>query len=358
MQRNIEAKIERHIKFLQLQEVERPLIGCCIGGWDQFGKYLGGNSKAFPEGYLTPGDIHIENFLELYEYYFERIDFDDDLIRTAEPFPAIPWCEAAVGCPIRFSGKNFWSEPVKVNINEFFDALPRAKEIWMRKYEEFLFFLDLHFSGRYPVAQSILRGPLDLLSAVLGEMKMVYDITDEPNNIKKLISVCGDVFTDFLRLQNEKTKRFYGGHVIGQYYIWTPGPCARLQEDATSFLSPELYDKFVFEQDLKIAGVCEYNLFHIHASSLFLIESILKNEKIKIVQISKDDGNTGLENMLPALQRIQKEGKCLLLKGRFNARDCDIIKQRLDKQGLCVQFVVDAKEEAEEILKLMKEVWN
>ncbi|MFZ2657979.1 MAG: hypothetical protein WAX69_23815 [Victivallales bacterium] len=351
---DMKEKIDLHKSFLELANPV-PLVGCCVGGWDQLSKYMDASGGVFKEGQLVPEDIDPSQFLPMYESYVKQTFCDDDLVHTVEPLPFIPWTEGAAGCPVYCSGSSIWSKPLPGFLDSFADgaALPLDRR-WLSLYGKFLEMLLEHFGGRYPVSQPILRGPSDILSAIVSETDMIYSFTDRRETVNSLIRKCTDVFLDFLALHYRVSRPFEGGFVIGQYYIWTPGTCIRLQEDAASILSPAIYEESIAPEDERIASVCDYTLMHMHASALFAVDAVLKNKRIQIIQLSKDDGNTTVDAMLPALRKIQHAGKALVLKGRLTSADIEVISRNLDPNGLCIQCVVGSQEEAREVMSRLR----
>jgi hypothetical protein len=219
---------------------------------------------------------------------------------------------------------------------------------WLGKYGAFLDFLSGHFSEQFPIGQSILRGPLDMAAAVFGEERMIYLFFDHPSVMKTFLDVATSIFLRFVTIQHERTPLFYQGSVIGSYYLWTPGTCLRLQEDAMALLSPTLYREFVHPMDCAIGSAADYSLFHLHSSGLHLLDILLENEGIDIIQVSKDEG-VALEPIIPSLLKVQDSGKCLLLKGRLNRMDLQILSENLDFRGLCIQAVVLSQHEADDL---------
>ena len=364
MIKHIDEKVEAFKDFLLLKETAQPLMGCCIGGWEGFGRYVGNASMDLPQGVVCHNDINPALFKDIYNAYSKTLTYDDDLIRCLEPIPSIPWAEAASGCEVEYTGKNFWAKSLKsrIDINpdksDFIDQLTKRKEdAWLHNYSEILDYLYKNYSNEFPIGQAILRGPLDILAAVMGDENMLYALYDHPDVMSELMKVYTERFIEFLKLHKEHYKPFMGGSVIGQYYIWTPGTCSRLQNDAMSILSPQLFEEFVMESDLAVSGVMEYNLYHIHSTAFHLLHLILKNDRIRIIQISKDEGKEGIEDMIDQLVEIQRHGKCLLLKGRLdNSKDLSLIRERLDYSGLCLQFVVETEQEADEAVSYAKNI--
>lgn len=363
-----EEKIERHKAFLQRKIVDRPLIGC-IRGWENLSRYVQDTEAFFPKGKVSIEDLSCDRFLRMYQDYARTLNEQDDLYYTLEPLPFFPWTEAALGCPIEYTGKNFWSLPIEeakeqdgrerwidelweecVRISEgnvleivgrtqLHHGIPERSRQWIDKYGEFLDFLAENFTEQYPIGQSILRGPLDMAAAVFGDENMLYLLFDQSLLMKKLLSVSTAVYLSFIEVQNARLRPFADGYVIGQYYVWTLGTCLRHQEDAMAMLSPDLYKEFVHSHDCAIASAAEYSLFHLHSTGLHLLDFLLENVGINIIQISKDEG-VNLESILPSLKQVQEAEKCLILKGRLNREDMQVIMKFLDVRGLCIQAVV------------------
>ncbi len=353
-----ELKIERHRAFLERKKVDRPLIGC-ISGWENLSRYTRDTESFFPISYVNIHDFCCDRFMSMYEEYALTLNEPDDMLRTLEPLSFFPWTEAAIGCPIKYTGKNFWATPLlelksekdSKKLIDIIQSIPEQSRIWLEQYGEFLDFLTEHFGDHYPIGQSILRGPLDMAAAAFGDENLLYQFFDQPNLVMKFLSAATDTFLNFIEVQNERIQPFCNGYVIGTYYIWTPDRGIRLQEDAMAMLSSDLYKKFVYPFDCKIAFLADYTLFHLHATGLHLVDFILKNEGVKIVQVSKDEG-VDLETIFHNMMKIQEANRCLLLKGRFTYDELQLIKKSLDFRGLCIQAIVFNEEEAQEIVSV------
>jgi hypothetical protein len=159
-----------------------------------------------------------------------------------------------------------------------------------------------------------------------------------------------EVFVAFIRHQWEHIPAFWGGYVIGQYDLWGPEPVARLQEDAIALYSPTMYRELVFPCDVRLCSLTPYNLMHLHSSCIHLLDDILSNENLSAVQMSKDEGSTTLQGLMPALTKIQAADKCLLVKGRFTLDDVAYMKEHLRAEGLCIEPVIDHVDGAQGIL--------
>lgn len=366
-------KVERHRAFLERRSVVRPLLGF-IHGWEDISKYVRDTVQFYPAGPVTLQTFTAGRFGPMYADYVKTISRSDDLFRTLEPLPFFPWAEAAIGCPITYTGKNFWSCPIEETksdegLKTWIADLRRglasqsgasdgsgfegtaqafaAREAcasWLTIYGALLNLLGEQFGSQWPIGQSILRGPLDLAAAVLGEERMIYLFFDQPALMKELLELATKVFLKFIALHRHRGSSFRNGSVIGSYYLWVPGRCLRLQEDAMALLSPQVYREFIHPLDCHIASAADYTLFHLHSTGMHLLGSLLDNPGLQIIQVSKDEG-VELGSILAGLKTIQAAKKCLVLKGRFNAEELRLAKSNLDYRGLCIQAVIRDQQE-------------
>lgn len=346
MRKDIQEVINKHKDFWKLKPVSRPLIGYCMGGWSQMQLYESGR-KTLPTGLLEPDMLKPELFLPDYEKILTCNNIlQDDLVHSAEPFPAIPWMEAIIGCPIYNSGENIWSEPLSDSLGALEQIRYNPNSPWVEKYWEFIDVLSLEFGSQYPVAQAILRGPSDMLSAAIGEAKFIYALHDNPEQMSRIARNFTEIHNEFLQEQVKRLPEFQGGYVIGQYHIWCPGRCSRLQEDAVALLSPGLYKQFFQSLDREVAKVTEFNLIHLHTTSLFLLDLFLEIDGLKAIQVSLDSGGPGLEDILEPLKKIQRAGKRLVIKGVLDEAAVGRAQEELSVRGLCIEAVVKDVDEA------------
>jgi hypothetical protein len=296
---------------------------------------------------IEPQDIHPETFVEDQLRYLEiSSEMGDDLCRTAMPLASLPWMEAILGCPVISAGTYLSSRPVGEDPDRLGQEPFDPQNPWVQKYLEFIHVYHQAFGVRYPIAQSILRGPSDLACALMGAEKATIALLEQPEAMSGLLERVTSSKESFLRLQLEHLPGYEGGSVIGQYEIWAPGKTVRLQEDYSTLYSPKLYVKFLKPLDQRLAGIAEYSLIHLHSSSLFLIERFLEVEQLRLFQVTKDEGTASLPQMLPNLKKIQSAGRPLIVKGRFDASDFQLLREELSPCGLCIQPVVSSVKEA------------
>ena len=358
MPKDYEKYKDRHQAFWSLQNIKSPLVGFTIGAGLDSWSYWHYNKAAqalLSSDEILAEDIHPIDFVEDQLRYLELSNqVKDDICRSAMPLASIPWMEAILGCQILSTKTSIKSKEYNDNIGSL-KLVPFSDDnLWIKKYFEFIDIYQRTLSGKYPVSQSILRGPSDLACALIGIESASLGLLENPDIMQKILNYVTEQLAHFLQMQIKMLPKFQDGYVIGQYEIWAPEPPIRIQEDFSMLYSPELYKNFLQPLDTYLANISKYTLIHLHSSSLHLIDQFLDISQIRAFQITKDPNVVSLNIMLPALHKIQEAGKPLILKGQFNKEDFDQIQHQLSFRGLSLQPVVTSFTEAKKILPRLR----
>jgi hypothetical protein len=125
-----------------------------------------------------------------------------------------------------------------------------------------------------------------------------------------------------------------------------------------ALITPNHYDEYVYEADVKISSVTEYSLYHTHATGLFIMDKIVRNKNLSIIQVNKDVGDTKVSDLIEGIKTIQNAGISVLIKGAFDKEDIDLLRKQIDKRGLAISCVVNNTKEADELKEyLMNLKW-
>ena len=351
---NEPSLLERHQAFWNCKDRGPALFGVIVGGWSAFRENSGAKT-VWGEGYLAAEMLRPDAFVKDCEKRLEAsAGLGDDIFHTAQPFPAVPWLEAMAGCSIRRSSDHLWTEPVPGVLDRIHEIRWDPRNPWVEKYMEFLSVFAARLPAEYPVAQSIVRGPLDVASALLGDTDMIFALHDRPGRMDTLLSRLTDLAIAFLREQEKHMPQFRGGSVVGQYEIWAPGWALRLQEDAVALLSPRHYGEFMAALHARLCALTPYNMFHLHTTSLHVLDDLLKVGGLGAVEISRDEGVEEMADLIDAFKRVQQAGHPLVVKGRFAEDAISRLLRELTPNGLCIQVVVDTRAEAERMMRFLR----
>jgi hypothetical protein len=199
-----------------------------------------------------------------------------------------------------------------------------------------------------------MRGPSDVVGALVGQSAMILMMNDHPEQMHEIFQRIAKIFKNVIRSQQEIIPPYHSGYSFGFYHLWAPGKCIWFQEDLTALYSPDYYRRFLRDADELICQDHDYTLVHLHPASFFILDDLLQIEKLKAVEINKDIGGPSVEQMLPVMAKIQ-ETKNLVVWGELSVEEVNLILDSLTDRRLhlniCTPSVYRAKEIFDHILR-------
>jgi hypothetical protein len=110
--KDLDRRIDLHSAFWK-KENERPLVSLTVGKLFITDEFAASQKLLGDKREIRPDMLHIEEFLPDYERMYELSETVacKDAIWTAEPYAAIPWIEAMLGCKIFPGRSSFSSKP-------------------------------------------------------------------------------------------------------------------------------------------------------------------------------------------------------------------------------------------------------
>jgi hypothetical protein len=352
----LQERLALHRSFWAREKQPRPLASFRVGDFFFARHFHAALPLLEPDKPISPAMLKVSEFIPDYERMFQETEeLAQDGFWTGEPFTGIPWMEAILGCPIRSGLESFTSRPWLSSPAEALEQLRFDTENpWLAKYLEFTTALVKQSRGRYPVGMPIMRGPSDMLGALLGQQEMVLALMDAgPRVMHRLIERVTRAFLAVIEAQRRLTPAFYGGCSPGFYHIWAPGPAIWFQDDLSAILSPKLYRQFFLDSARMILAGYQHTAVHLHPASFFILDELLTLDNLKAVEVNKDVGGPGVKEMIPTLRKIMQT-RGLILWGDLSVEDLEVVKQNLPCQGLALNIVAPTPDEARERLRYIK----
>jgi hypothetical protein len=333
--------------------MDLPVVAFRVGSIF-FNEQFKASARLFEDKRITPDMLDVDGFLCDYERMFlETESIGQTAFWVAEPFNAVPWLEAIMGCPIYGTASSLISHPVESP----FDAIDRVIDDdnpWVKKYFEFARKLVKLSGGRFPVGQSLLRGMSDVAGALIGQKEFIYAAYDEPEKLAKLMNKIADVFLYMIRRLYEEIPPYQGGYTIGLFHVWTPDQCIWYQEDLVALLSPAIFRDFIRQPDERLCAAFPYSMMHVHPSAFSTLDDIMTLEKLTAVEVNKDTGGPNVRQMLPQIRKIVGK-KNVIIWGELDREDIDCIYEELPPKSVMLHIVMpqigDAQAMMEYILK-------
>ena len=347
----LEERLELHRRFWARAPQPRPLASFRVGDFFFSRHFRAAHSLLEPDRPIDPGMIDVTAFLADYERMFAESEaIGQDGFWTAEPFTGIPWMEAILGCPIRAGPRELHLAPLAgiagrgAHERVHFDS----DTPWLKKYLEFTAALVRAGRGRFPVGMPIMRGPTDMIGALLGQQEMVLALDD---GRPRPHAPAGRAGHAGLHRGHQGPEPHHSalprGHEPGLLPRLGAGAVDRFQDDLSAILSPRVYREFFLDAARAILQGHPHTAVHLHPASFFILDELLTLENLKVVEVNKDIGGPGVAEMLPVLSRIM-ESRGLILWGDLTVEDLEIVRRRLPCRGLCLHVVAPTIREARE----------
>lgn len=345
---SIEQRVAMFQSFYRMEN-ERPLLGFFVGSEYPVTRYP--SMSALPENRpLVPGDFPIEGFLsdsESLSAVHERCG--GDFIWSASAYWGIPWLEAALGCPIfaNHTTGSILSEPLNGGLGQPEVADFDEDNPWITLMGTMLDHLTEVSSGRWPIGTTRMRGISDLLSALYGGTESVIAMLEEPDSVLALCDRLVQFWVAVAQFQLDRIPLFNGG--IGSFYYnaWAPPGTVWCQEDSTTLLSPELYDRYVDGPLGRIVDSVPGAIMHQHSTGFVPTDAYLRMP-FHAMELHIDEGGPTAEDLFDRHQMILEE-KPLIIWGDMTQADLDWIFGKLPPRGLAVITVVSGEDDAESI---------
>ena len=353
--------IARHEAFLNLEPVERPLLGFWRGGYYPAEQFPAGTASWRDGRPLQPQDLSFPPFAPDYESLYRlHQQPGDDFFYVGSAYWGIPWMEAILGCPVSVSGSNCRAERCLDSLDAIDGLTPGVGgNPWLENLVQFTGDLVQAAAGRFPVCPPLLRGPGDCASAMLGGMPFVMGFHDNPERIAKLLTHCARARLDVSGALHAIIPPWHGTHAAGGYpsKMWCRSPVAYNQEDCAALLSPDLFRQFLLPIEREMCRAAEVNFVHIHSSCLYPVDILLENRCYDVIEINIDHpgGSTpALSGLLPVLAAIQAARMPVLLWGEMTPGEWRRLRNELSPVGLSLQPIVRRTEDMPALLEVLR----
>ena len=270
-----------------------------------------------------------------------------DLFRSECAFSRVPWMEAIAGCEIHAGADEaMWPKPALGPDYEGVEQIvPGDDNPWLIKLLDLTRALVEANDGSFLVTHTLQRGPVDILSALLGDVRMGLAFYDEPHRIKSVLERAAQAFIKVARAQYALVPPLEGGWAPWMYDLWAPGTVIRLQSDSASQLSPRMYQEQILAHERTVMRAFDYSITDLHsAGTLHLHKVLMEVEELDAISVTLDphEGAPSLEELIPTFAAIL-EAKSLSVFGEMRKEQVDRLRRALPTGCLSINAVVTDK---------------
>ena len=348
----LDALLERHKAFWRMEEVPKPLLRTYEYRWleDIEIRIPLADGRVAQEGeLLTPEKMDARRFVEVGPWRWSghwpegetpSLILGDFLV-TRDPFD-LCWTEAIMGCKVYFSSRARWTEEYLTDWEDLEGIRPGPDNKWFKKLLEFIEVLQETSRGRYLVCNPLMRGPIDMARAIVGDSALCLALYDRPDRFHRLFEICTDVTLEAYQRIWDLIPPFRGGWCTS-YGIWAPGTVGYTQIDASVLFSPDDFRDYVLPHYKRLFKSRDFVLIHTHSTCHRHVEALLAVDEVPAVQISIDpppDFGPTAEELMPVFQRVQ-EVKPLLITGPVTQDELKLMLDTLSPKGLALNVGIE-----------------
>ena len=288
----------------------------------------------------------------------------DNTVFLGEGFPSF-WGNlgpdvfaAFTGSELDFSETTSWA---KFRVTDwekeppiFFD---RKSPIWQAT-EKFTRLSVERGRGRWITSTGDIHPNGDALAALRGPQDLLTDLIDCPDEIKKRLRECFNVFREVMDAQFDMTLQADGGYSTGWMNVLCPGRYTVIQNDFSCMVGPEMFDEYFKEYVEKEAALFDFCIYHLDGPDAAKhTDSVCDAPHVNAIQWVPGAGQKEQVHWLELLKHIQSRGKGLWLYPS-NIRDTEVLMRMLKPEGCMYSIWCGSREEAEAFIKLIETIFH
>ncbi len=186
------------------------------------------------------------------------------------------------------------------------------ENVWFKKLSDGYQVLAEALGAKFPLANTLMRGPGDIVGALLGHENFIWRMLEPADNkdfLNELLDLCAKIYIKTAKMQLERSKGFEGGY-CNLWGLWAPGLNIRTQEDEAAFVSPKLYNEFLLPYHVREVDAFDYSTFHMHSSSVISVynwRDFSKKSTISAFEVCLDPNGPTVEDLMGTLLGINSE---------------------------------------------------
>jgi len=269
------------------------------------------------KGEFTPEMLDVEKLIDdITHAYQDRPLMNGDVFQCISFAGNLPWLEAIIGCHLYSLGRgaSIIANPADVEPDDLPQHLRYLLDnlddnVWFRKLSDGYQALAEVLGAKFPLAHTLMRGPGDMVGALLGHENFILRMLKPADNkdfLNELLSLSAKIYIKMVEMQLEQMKGFKGGYCNG-HGLWAPGSNIGTQEDEASFVSPKLYSEFLLPYHVQEVDAFDYSSFHMHSGyvmSVYNWRDFSKESTISALEACLDPNGPTVEDLMETLLEI------------------------------------------------------
>jgi hypothetical protein len=265
--------------------------GLVVGSW-------GGVRAAQPQADL-PRPEHISPASEAFysdartraardHYMLSRQDFPLDMIPSADTMIGPGSLALCLGSEPAFSENTVWFGPTMEQDENPEQRAPLRfdpENRWWKVHEATLRACSELAHGRYLVGCPDLVENIDILASLRDMTPLFMDMIERPEWVSETLREINAVYFEVYDRIYEIICGPDGGSVFEAYKLWGPGKTAKVQCDAATMFSPQMFREFVAPRLREQCAFLDYSMYHLDGQEQFRhLDTLLEIEELDAIE--------------------------------------------------------------------------
>lgn len=294
-------------------ELERPLIRIVVDGNDP-----GRSEPALPK---YPFDafydlsVPASAIVDRWDYDLSCKKYLGDAFPFVQPTLGTGIVAAYLGAISEKGKDTVWLHPEKEMELAYLHFEYDPDNIWLRRTRELYQAAVDRWGGKVLLGMTELGGSLDILSTFRPAEKLLLDLCDNPDEVKRLIWEVHELwwrYYDEFKAIFQATNPGYSDW--GE--IYSDKPCFMLQCDLCCMISPDMFDEFVKPELTASCRRMPNSFYHLDGpGALAHLDSLLSIEELKGVQWIPGRGVPDARHWPEVFGKIRAAGKLTQIYG-------------------------------------------
>ncbi|MDR1092544.1 MAG: hypothetical protein LBL66_00165 [Clostridiales bacterium] len=315
--------IDAYRKFWR-SELGRPILPCVLYGADP-GRACPKNP---PLSFENVHDFSVtpEQVIDRADYELSCLDFHGDafpLMQTMQFGPGV--MAAFLGAELHNSRETVWFHPKKpVSIRDLHFEYDGGNP-WLNRVKDIYAAGMKRWRGEVVLCMTDIGGMLDVTATFLTAEGLLYDLLDEPDEVKRVVSELQGLWFVFFNEINDILKGARG--YSDWSTVFSEKPSYMLQSDFSFMLGPDLFKEHVSGELRSSAARLENPFYHLDGiGELTHLDELLRIEEIKGIQWVPGEGEPRGRDWSGVYRKIGAAGKKLQVYYGFEEAFDDVLR--------------------------------
>ncbi len=284
--------------------------------------------------------VPVEKIIDAWEYNLSTVELMGDAFPYVLPNFGPGVIASFMGAKLENGNETVWFHPEEhKNISDIkFEYEPES--FWFKRIKEIVSAADQRWKGSVQVSMTDLGGNMDILSTFRPSEKLLMDLYDEPDEVKRLVWEAHEVWWKYYKELCECTENNPG--YTGWDRIFADKPYYMLQCDFNFMISPEHFEEFArpeLEKTSSKLGRCFYHLDG--PGQLDKLDSLLEIDGIDGIQWIPGAGAKEIHEWPEVFKKISDAGKLVQVISTLTSRPLEALDIIADQTGRADNIMYD-----------------